>query len=274
MSAIRAVIADDEPIARRGIRQLLAAHDDVEIVGEARNGNEAVRMLEALSPDLIFLDVQMPELDGFAVLRRLQVAQPQTMQLPAVIFVTAHDTFAVRAFESQALDYLVKPVHEARFHQALGRARERMRSSEALALSQRLSALLADGFGMEALIAPPKKPLRLAIGSTGGGLIFGADEIEWIEADDYYVAVHARGKRHLVRESLASLQRRLDPGQFVRVHRSAIVNLAQVRGIVPGPGGEACVALRDGTQLPLSRRRREQVIEAIHAFLPPLKKGG
>lgn len=262
MSSIRAVIADDEPIARRGIRQLLAAHGDVEVVGEARNGKEAVRLLDALAPDLVFLDVQMPELDGFSVLRRLR-----STRLPAVVFVTAHDTFAVRAFESHALDYLVKPVHEARFHQALERMRERMRSEEALALSQRLSTLLADGLGTEyALASSAEKPRRLAIGSAGGGLIFDAAEIEWIEADDYYAAVHARGRRHLVRESLASLQRRLDPAQFVRVHRSAIVNLAQVRGI-RSVDGEAFVLLRDDRAVPLSRRRREQVAEAIRRYI-------
>lgn len=265
MNAIRAVIVDDEPLARRGIRQLLAPHTDIEVAGEARNGREAVRMLEALAPDLVFLDVQMPELDGFAVLRRLRPDR-----WPAVVFVTAHDAFAVRAFEAHALDYLVKPVHEARFEQALARVRERMRSDEALALSQRLSTLLADGFDPLPPIAAPRP---LAIGATGGGLIFDPSEIAWIEADDYYAAVHARGKRHLVRESLASLQRRLDPAHFVRVHRRAIVNLAQVRGLQSGEDGG--VLLRDGTVVPLSRRRREQVAEAVRCFavFPPLKKG-
>ncbi|TKR30718.1 response regulator transcription factor [Luteimonas gilva] len=261
MNAIRAVIVDDEPLARRGIRQLLEPHGDVEIAGEARNGREAVRLLEALRPDLVFLDVQMPELDGFAVLRRWR---PE--RLPAVVFVTAHDAFAVRAFEAHALDYLVKPVHEARFELALTRVRERMRSAEALALSQRLSALLADGFDLESLatdMRPTSRPL--AIGATGGGLIFDPSEIEWIEAEDYYAAVHARGKRHLVRESLASMQDRLDPACFVRVHRRAIVNLAQVRGLQPGEDGG--VLLRDGTIVPLSRRRREQVSAAIRRYV-------
>ena len=141
MSRIRVVIVDDEPLARRGIRQLLAAHDDVEVAGEARDGREAVRVLREVAPDLVFLDVQMPELDGFAVLRALDT-------LPAVIFVTAFDTFAVKAFELHALDYLVKPLHEARFHQALARARERLRSREAVELARRLSLLLvAEGKG-------------------------------------------------------------------------------------------------------------------------------
>ncbi|HJU65121.1 MAG TPA: LytTR family DNA-binding domain-containing protein, partial [Gemmatimonadaceae bacterium] len=225
MSTIRVVIVDDEPLARRGIRQLLAPHEDVEVVGEARHGKEAVRMLSALAPDLVFLDVQMPELDGFAVLRQLD-----QQRLPFVIFVTAYDTFAVRAFEQHALDYLVKPVHEARFEQALARAREQLRSREAVELSRRLSQLLANGVDTEPArqSAPPR---RLVIDTGGAELILDIAEIMWIEADDYYAAVHARGRRYLIRESLSSLEERLDRTQFVRVHRSAIVNLAQVSEI-------------------------------------------
>jgi two-component system, LytTR family, response regulator len=226
---IRVVIADDEPMARRGIRQLLEPHADVEIAGEARNGVEAVQVLGAVKPDLVFLDVQMPELDGFEVLRRLDRAS-----LPDVIFVTAHDTFAVRAFEEHALDYLVKPVHEARFEDALARARERLRSH-----------------GPRLIIVP----------ANGSDLLIHVTDIDWIEADDYYAAIHTRGRRHLVRESLASLAARLDRLHFVRVHRSAIVNLAQVAEV-----RDAAVVLRDGASLPLSRRRREQVAAAVRRF--------
>jgi two-component system, LytTR family, response regulator len=249
---MRVVIVDDEPLARRGIRQLLASHADVEVAGEARNGREAVRMLNALAPDLVFLDVQMPELDGFAVLRQLTVTP-----LPAVIFVTAYDTFAVRAFESHALDYLVKPVHDARFQDALARARERLRSQEAVEMSRRLSAFLSPS---------PEPARRMLIGTGGSDLILDVSEIEWIEAEDYYAAVHARGGRHLVRESLASLETRLDRTRFVRVHRSAIVNLAQVVEIRNQAAGDSMVVLRSGVQLPLSRRRREQVADAIRRF--------
>ena len=272
---MRIVIVDDEPLARRGIRQLLAPHLDVEVAGEARNGREAVRMLNALAPDVVFLDIQMPELDGFAVLRQLTVDP-----LPMVIFVTAFDTFAVRAFESHALDYLVKPVHDARFQDALARARERLRSQEAVELSRRLSSLLATGFGS----APEAKAVagaiasanasatateparRIVIGTGGTDVILDVAEIDWIEAEDYYAAVHARGGRHLVRESLASLETRLDRTRFVRVHRSAIVNLAQVIEIRTPAAGDAMVVLRSGVQLPLSRRRREQVADAIRRF--------
>jgi two-component system, LytTR family, response regulator len=228
VSRIRIVIVDDEPLARRGIRQLLSPHDDVEIAGEARNGREAVRMLKTLAPDLVFLDVQMPELDAFEVLRQLE---PRNR--PAVIFVTAHDTFAVNAFESHALDYLVKPVNERRFNDALDRARERMRSRQ------------------------PEHARRLVISNV----IVDVDEVVWIEAEDYYAAIYARGRRHLLRESLASLESRLDPARFVRAHRSAIVNLGQVREIA-----DSLIVLRDGTRLPLSRRRREQVAEAMRRF--------
>ena len=260
MNRIRVVIVDDEPLARRGIRQLLAAHEDVEVAGEARDGPEAVRLLRALAPDLVFLDVQMPELDGFGVLRRLDPGQ-----LPAVIFVTAFDTFAVRAFELHALDYLVKPLHEARFHQALARARERLRSREAVELARRLSRLLESGAEEDAAL-PPEPARRLVIATGGADLVLDLAEIEWIEADDYYAAVHARGRRHLIRESLASLEGRLTRGRFVRVHRSAIVNLAQVREVRSRPGEDPAVVLHDGTRLPLSRRRRRLVDEAIRRF--------
>jgi two-component system LytT family response regulator len=256
---MRIAIIDDEPLARRGIRQLLAMHDDVEIVGEARNGLDAVRLLGTVAVDLAFLDVQMPELDGISVLRRLD---PE--RIPAVIFVTAYDTFAVRAFELHAVDYLVKPVHEARFHHALARARERFKSQEAVELSRRLSALLANGADPEEV---PREPSRcLVVPTNGSELVLDVSEIEWIEADDYYAAIHARGRRHLIRESLASLETRLDPARFVRVHRSAIVNLARVREIRSPSAGESAVVLRDGTQLPLSRRRREQVADAVRRF--------
>jgi two-component system LytT family response regulator len=195
------VIVDDEPLARRGIRQLLAAHADVEIAGEARNGRDAVRILKTLRPDVVFLDIQMPEFDGFTVLRELEPGH-----VPLIIFVTAFDTFAVRAFDSHAVDYLVKPVREARFVDALERVRERLRSRQ-----------------IEVRTPRSEPPRRLVIGTSGADLVVDLAEIEWIEADDYYAAVHARGRRHLVRESLVSLEGRLDSSRFVRVHRSAIV---------------------------------------------------
>jgi two-component system LytT family response regulator len=256
MPEIRAVIADDEPLARRGIRQLLAPHADVVVVAEARNGHEAVRALRGLRPDLLFLDVQMPGLDGFGVLREHGAAG-----MPAVIFVTAYDEFAVRAFDAHALDYLVKPVEEARFAEALARTRDRLRAAEAVERSARLAALLAAHEAEHA--EGPHARRRLRVPTSAGELLLDGDEIEWIEADDYYAAVHARGRRLLLRESLASLEERLDPAVFVRAHRSAIVNLDRVRELRIGSAGEMLLVLSDGTRVPVSRRRREQVAAAL-----------
>ena len=207
---IRALIVDDEPLARRGIRQLLEASTDIEVVGECRNGRETLAALDALAPDLVFLDVQMPELDGFDVVR---VRGPSRM--PFVIFVTAYDEFAVRAFETHALDYLVKPLNEVRFAAALDRVRERMRFAEALELTRRIGDLLAahDRRGdqrADAADVSARGPVlvparRLVVPTATGDLVLDVDEIDWIQAEDYYAAVHARGRRHLIRESLASL---------------------------------------------------------------------
>ncbi|HKG92865.1 MAG TPA: LytTR family DNA-binding domain-containing protein [Gemmatimonadaceae bacterium] len=269
MGEIRALIVDDEPLARRGLRQLAAEHPDLAIVGEAGDGREALDALDALAPDLVFLDVQMPELDGFGVVRARGAAR-----MPAVVFVTAFDTFAVRAFEAHALDYLVKPVTAARFAAALDRVRERMRSAEALELSRRLHALLLAQPGAAADARPAPAPVpaaapapvrRLVLPTATGELLLDVDEIDWIEADDYYAAVHAGRRRHLIRESLGSLEGRLDPARFTRVHRSAIVNLDRVRELrtAENGAGHATLVLRDGTRVPVSRRRREQVAELL-----------
>jgi two-component system LytT family response regulator len=266
MREIRALIVDDEPLARRGIRQLLARERDVTVVGEARNGREALRALRTLDPELVFLDVQMPEVDGFGVLRAFG---PERM--PAVIFVTAYDAFAVRAFDAHAIDYLIKPLREARFAEAVQRVRERLRSADAVALSRQLSALLAttenarSGPAALALTAAPGAR-RVVVPTSTGELVLDSDEIDWIEADDYYAAVHTRDRRHLIRESLSSLEGRLDPSRFVRVHRSAIVNLERVREYRTDTPGECAVLLRDGTRIAVSRRRREQVVELLRRY--------
>ncbi len=246
MNKIRTIIVDDEPLARRGIRQLLEPHADFTVLAEARNGREAVTVVRELRPDLLFLDVQMPVLDGFGVLREIGL-----MHMPTVIFVTAYDEFAVRAFEAHALDYLVKPVEEARFVDALEHARQLLRSAEAVELSRRLSALLATHEQRRAR-------QRILVPTSTGDLVLDADEIDWIEADDYYAAIHAQGRRHLVRESLASLEQRLDADQFVRAHRSAIVNIDRVRELRTETR-ETLLVLRSGARVPVSRRRREHV---------------
>ena len=177
--------------------------------------------------------------------------------MPAVIFVTAYDEFAVRAFEAHALDYLVKPVEEARFAAALERTRERLRADQAVELARRLSALL--GMHEQQGAAGRTTGQRLLVPTPSGELVLDVDEIDWIEADDYYAAVHARGRRHLIREPLAALEQRLDGTRFVRAHRSAIINIERVRELRSEPRGETVLVLRDGTHVPVSRRRREQV---------------
>jgi two-component system LytT family response regulator len=241
MNRIRAVIVDDEPLARRGVRQMLSAHRDFFVVGEARNGREAVQAISKLKPDLVFLDVQMPALDGFGV---LQAVGPKKM--PEVIFVTAYDEYAVRAFDAHALDYLVKPLEVVRFAEAVERVRQRLESSRAFELSRKLSALLAS--------RERAKP-RIVVPVAKGQLVIDLDEIDWIEADDYYAAIHARGGRHLIRESLTSLAKRLDPSRFLRVHRSAIVNMNRVREVVC-KDGRTFIVLLDGVRVRVSRRRR------------------
>lgn len=246
MDKIRAVIADDEPLARRGIRQLLGPHCDIAVVGEARNGRETVKVLRELKPELVFLDVQMPELDGFGVLREIGAKS-----MPAVIFVTAYDEFAARAFDAHAFDYLVKPLEEARFAEALKRMRERLQSAKAIDLSRKLSALLASR-------DQERARQRILAPTSTGEIVIDADEIDWIEADDYYVVIHAHQGCHFIRESLASLEQRLDSARFIRVHRSAIVNLDRVREL-RNESGETLLALSNGDRIPVSRRRRTRV---------------
>ncbi len=247
---IRAIIADDEPLARRGIRQLLEQHDDIDVVAETRNGRETVRAVRELKPELVFLDIQMPLLDGFGVLRSIG-----TKCMPAVIFVTAHDEFAISAFDAHALDYLVKPLKKARFAAALERMRERRRSMGAFELSRKLSALLAER-------EKERLKQRIVVPTSTGDLIIDAEEIDWIEADDYYAAIHARKQCHLVRESLTSLGQRLDPARFARVHRSAIVNIDRVVE-VRNVQSETILLLNDGTRVRVSRRRRSRTKQIV-----------
>lgn len=246
MANIRVLIADDEPLARRGVRQLLGAHADVTVVGESRNGLETVRALDATNPDLLFLDVQMPEMDGFAVLHARGAAR-----MPAVVFVTAHDCFAVQAFESFAIDYLVKPLNVERFDAALERVRERLRLVRAGEVARKLTALLEaertqrEKAGIE----------RLVVSTAASELVIPVSEIDWIGAEDYYARLHAGTKSYLIRESLNSLETQLDSSRFARIHRSAIVQIDRVRELRATERGDEAV-LRNGSCLPVSRRRR------------------
>jgi two-component system LytT family response regulator len=248
VTEINALIVDDELPARRGIRQLLDKHPDVRVTGECRDGREALLALRYLDIDLVFLDIQMPVLDGFGVVR---AHRPEKM--PLIVFVTAFDQFAVQAFEASALDYLVKPLNRLRFDQALARVRERRELMGARDQVRRLTSLLATGAARADPVA------RIAVPRNGGAFLVGAEDIDWIEAVDYLTRIHAGQERHLLRESLAALEGRLDPAQFVRVHRSAIVRIDRVRELRAEAGGELTVVLVNGTQLPVSRRRRASV---------------
>jgi len=246
MANIRVLIADDEPLARRGVRQLLGPHSDFVVIGESRNGPETLRGLEELKPDLLFLDVQMPEMDGFAVLRARGADR-----VPAVVFVTAHDQFAVRAFEAHALDYLVKPLNVERFEAALIKVRERLRLMNAADLAKKLTALLA----AERAEREKRGVERLVVSTGSSDLVIAVADIDWISAEDYYACVHVGTKTYLIRESLSSLETRLGPSRFARVHRGALVRLDKVRELRTTAEGDE-VILVDGSSVPVSRRRR------------------
>jgi len=246
---IRALVVDDEALARRGVRQLLAAHDDVEVVGECGDGRSALAALGDLTPDLLFLDIQMPECDGFTVLRTAAESRGAD-SLPLTIFLTAYEEFALDAFEVEAVDYLVKPVGEQRFDEAMRRVRRRLAQATTLPVA-----------GETQHTEPPPPVRHLVVATASGRRVVQLEDIDWIGADDYYVSVYTGGRRLLLRESMASLEARLDPARFVRIHRGAMVNIGRVREL-RSVGGDV-VVLRDGTKLPVSRRRRAGLIAAL-----------
>jgi two-component system LytT family response regulator len=253
---IRALIVDDEPLGRERIRTLLRDDTEVEIVGEIADGRGAVAAVERLKPELLFLDVQMPEMDGFAVLDAIA-----EKHLPAIIFVTAYDRYAVQAFEVHALDYLLKSYDRERFERAVERAKEEIRRSREGALNERVAGLL------EGLESRKQRVSRLVIKSAGRIFFLRVEEIDWVEAADNYVRIHTGREGYLVRETLQSLEGRLDPRQFLRIHRSTIVNLDRIRELKPTFHGDYAVFLRDGTELTLSRNYREKLGEPLGQFL-------
>jgi two-component system, LytTR family, response regulator len=250
MEKIRTLIVDDEPLARRGIRAHLTEERDVEIIAECRNGREAVRVIEEQEPDLVFLDVQMPELDGFGVLKEINVAP-----LPFIIFVTAYDKYALRAFEVHALDYLLKPFDSERFIKAVERARAQIERQSISDLSHRLQSLIDD------LRTNQKYAERLVIKSAGRIFFLGVEEIDWIEAADNYVRLHASRDTHLLRETMNNLESRLDPAQFLRIQRSTIINVRRIKELHPLFRGEYEIVLRDGTCLTSGRGYRDRLQE-------------
>jgi two-component system, LytTR family, response regulator len=253
---VRVLIVDDERMARKRLRTLLVGESDMEIVGESGDGRDAVRAITETKPDLVFLDVQMPELDGFDVVRAIGVEQ-----MPVVVFVTAFDQYALKAFEVHALDYLTKPFDRERFHAMLRRVREHLalrrassRPSMDASLEKRLVSLLEEVERRRAYVD------RLLVRAGGRVRFVRVDEIDWLEAADNYVRLHVARDSHLVHEGLGSLGAKLDPSRFVRIHRSTIVNLDRVKEVQPWFHGDAVAILRDGTKLSVSRNYRAALL--------------
>jgi two-component system LytT family response regulator len=249
---IRALIADDEVLARKFIRRMLKDDHDVEIVGECSNGKEAAAMIRKQNPDVVFLDVQMPEMDGFAVLESIGVER-----LPEIIFATAYEQYAIRAFELHALDYLLKPFDQARFKDAIKHAKRRFRSERQNEGRMQISALL------DSIKNKPQYLDRLVIKAGGRITFLSTDEINWIEADDKYVYLHTGKINPMVRQTLSAMETQLDPRRFRRIHRSAIVNVERIKELQPLFSGEHSILLQDGTKLTLSRNYKDKLFELL-----------
>jgi two-component system, LytTR family, response regulator len=251
MSRIRTLVVDDEPLARKTLRLLLAQDDEVEIIDECRNGQEAVQRIRTESPDLIFLDVQMPHMSGLEVVEAVGEGK-----MPVTIFVTAYDTYAVKAFEAEALDYLLKPFDDDRFRKTLKRAKTAIRQSSAdRRPEQAFSRIRPTGES-----TPNQSPVsRLMLSANGKVIFLKAEDIDWINAADYYVEICSQKRTFLQRETLDRLEKKLDPQKFFRIHRSTIVNIDRVKEIRPSLNGNYVVLLHDGTTLKMSRRRRQQL---------------
>jgi two-component system LytT family response regulator len=249
---IRVLVADDEPLARERLRTLLTREDGLEIIAECPNGIEAIDSIGKLSPDLVFLDIQMPGASGFDVIEAIGPTR-----MPLVIFVTAFDHYALKAFDVHALDYLLKPFDRDRFHEALVRARQQLERRTNGDLERRLLELVQD-------LKPATQRLERFVIKSGGRVFFvRADEIDWIEAAGNYVKLHVGAETHLFRETMNSLESRLDPDVFFRIHRSHIVNIERVRELQPWFNGEYVVFLKNGTRLTLSRGYREKLQDRI-----------
>jgi two-component system LytT family response regulator len=276
MAEIRAVVVDDEPLARAGVRRMLARVSDVVVVGEATNGADAVQAVRTHKPDLLLLDIQMPEMNGFEVLNALDPSD-----FGAVVFITAYDTFAVRAFEVQALDYIMKPFDDERFFAVIERAKQHLQRDRGEDLTSRIASLL-DTYEKRAGVTPtsagepdPREPeprvpeprvpetrtgeylSRVMVKESGRVFFQPVEGIDWIESADYYSRLHVGETTHLIRESMTSLEEQLDPRRFVRIHRTAIVNADRVKELRLDYANRHVVVLKSGVRLPLSRTRKD-----------------
>ncbi|HEX7707209.1 MAG TPA: LytTR family DNA-binding domain-containing protein [Thermoanaerobaculia bacterium] len=248
---MRVLIVDDEPIARRGLRRLLAAESDVQIVGEAGSGTAAVDAIAELKPDLVLLDIQMPEMGGLEV-----VATVGSAHMPTVVFVTAYDQYAVEAFDLNAADYVLKPVDPERFRRALARARQRLVDGVPGELEERLRRVLERTRAL--------RPERIVVRSAGRIQFVDAEEIDWISAEDNYLRIYAAGKTYLMRETVGAMEARLDPSRFLRIRSSTIVQIARIREIRPLSNGTFELQLLDGTRVTSARRFRDRIEKIVN----------
>ncbi len=249
---IRALIADDEALARKFIRRMLKDDREVEVVGECSNGKEAVALIKKENPDVVFLDVQMPEMDGFAVLESIAHGQ-----WPEIIFTTAYEQYAIRAFELHALDYLLKPFDQARFKDAMEYAKERFRSQDQKDGRAQIGALL------ESIRSKTEYLERIVIKAGGRITFLNTNEINWIEADDKYVHLHTDKANPMVRQTLSAMEAQLDPRKFRRIHRSTIVNVERIKELQPLFNGEHSVVLENGSKLVLSRNYKDKLFDFL-----------
>lgn len=247
---MKILIVDDEPLARERVRRHLRDEPGIEIVGEAGNGREAVSAIEEKKPDLVFLDVQMPEMNGFDVLKTLE-----EKEIPAIVFTTAYDKYAIQAFEFHALDYLLKPFTRERFRRAVKHAREQLESAQQTgSVDERLVSLLEN-------LKAKKYLERIVVKSSGRVFFIKTDEIDWIEAAGNYLKLHVGRDAHLVRETMLSIEAKLDPEKFFRIHRSTLVQIDRIKELHPLFGGDYAVILRNGRELTLSRNYRDRLPE-------------
>lgn len=246
---IRTLVIDDEPLARERLQRMLRGEENVEVIGECGNGAEAVSLIKESEPDLVFLDIQMPEMNGFEVLQNLA-----PRQLPSVIFVTAYDQYAIRAFDVHALDYLLKPFNKERFKTALVRAREQMKKIGIDERAEIISSLLGD-------LQTKKYLEKLVLKSAGRVYFLKTGEIDWIEAAGNYIKLHVGRETHMMRETMSGIEAQLDPNKFPRIHRSTIVNTDRIKELFPLFNGDYSLILNDKTELTVSRNYRNRLFE-------------
>jgi len=268
---IPTLIVDDEPLAREGVRLLLQKDADIDIIGECDNGRRAVKVLQTGAVSLLFLDVHMGDINGFEVLRHIH-----TDHLPVVVFITAFDQYALEAFRVHAVDYLLKPFSDEEFYESLKHVKQLVRQKKSIRLSDQLLALMQNYGGSHAIAGqaqalpspdlPANSPYvsRIPIYSASRIYFLKADHIDWIEAADYYLELHANNKVHVLRETMQNMEANLDPSKFVRIHRSTIVNIDLIQGLEPYFNGEYILVLKNGKKFKVSRGRREKLKALFH----------